>query len=81
MPQRSIQRDSAGIAQVLLLDAEQRIRQQPVDLGPVQNDRWVVTSGLKPGDRIVTEGLQHARPGEKVQIDDSPLPLAQVSGQ
>ncbi|MNL45958.1 Multidrug export protein AcrE precursor [compost metagenome] len=81
MPQRSIQRDSAGIAQVLLLDAEQRISQQPVELGQVQNDRWVVTNGLKPGDRIVTEGLQHARPGEKVQIDDSPLPLAQVSGQ
>jgi membrane fusion protein (multidrug efflux system) len=81
VPQRAIQRDSAGIAKVLLLDAEQRISQQPVELGPVQNDRWVVTSGLKPGDRIVTEGLQHARPGEKVQIDDSPLPLAQVSGQ
>lgn len=81
VPQRAIQRDSAGIAQVLVLDAEQRISQQTVELGQVQNDRWVVTNGLKPGDRIVTEGLQHARPGEKVQIDDSPLPLAQVSGQ
>jgi membrane fusion protein (multidrug efflux system) len=81
VPQRAIQRDSAGIAQVLLLDAQQRISQQPVELGPVQNDRWVVTGGLHPGDRIVIEGLQHARPGEKVQIDDTPLPLAQVSGQ
>ena len=36
---------------------------------------------LKPGDRIVIEGLQHARPGETVQIDDTPLPLAQTSGQ
>lgn len=81
VPQRAIQRDSAGIAQVLLLDAQQRVSQQAVELGPVQNDRWVVTGGLKPGDRIVIEGLQHARPGEKVQIDDTPLPLAQVSGQ
>lgn len=81
VPQRAIQRDSAGIAQVLLLDAQQRISQQPVELGPAQNDRWVVTGGLNPGDRIVIEGLQHARPGEKVQIDDTPLPLAQVSGQ
>ncbi|WLG42355.1 efflux RND transporter periplasmic adaptor subunit [Pseudomonas sp. FP1740] len=81
VPQRAIQRDSAGIAQVLLLDAEQRVGQQPVELGAVQNDRWIVTRGLKPGDRIVTEGLQHARPGEKVQIDNTPLPLAQVSGQ
>lgn len=81
VPQRAIQRDSAGIAQVLLLDAEQRVGQQPVTLGPVQDDRWIVTAGLKPGDRIVVEGLQHARPGDKVQVDNSPLPLAQVTGQ
>jgi multidrug efflux pump subunit AcrB len=81
VPQRAIQRDSAGIAHVLVIDAEQRVGQQPVELGAVQNDRWIVTGGLKPGDRIVTEGLQHARPGEKVQIDDTPLPLAQASGQ
>ena len=62
------------------LDAEQKVSQQPVQLGAAQNDRWVVTHGLKPGDRIVIEGLQHARPGEHVQVDDTPLPLAQVPG-
>jgi membrane fusion protein (multidrug efflux system) len=81
VPQRAVQRDSAGIAQVLLLDDQQRVGLQPVELGAVQNHRWIVTGGLKPGDRIVTEGLQHARPGEKVQVDDTPLPLAQVTGQ
>ncbi|TWC17621.1 MULTISPECIES: efflux RND transporter periplasmic adaptor subunit [unclassified Pseudomonas] len=79
VPQRAIQRDSAGTAQVLLVDAEQQVSLQPVELGSVQDNRWIVTHGLKPGDRIVVEGLQHARPGEKVQIDNSPLPLA--SGQ
>ncbi|MGN7935065.1 efflux RND transporter periplasmic adaptor subunit [Pseudomonas sp. 22447] len=81
VPQQAIQRDSAGVAQVLLLDAQQQVSLQPVELGAVQNDRWIVTHGLKPGDRIVVQGLQHARPGEKVRIDDSPLPLAQVPGQ
>lgn len=81
VPQRAIQRDSAGIAQVLLVDAEQRVVQRPVQLGAAQKDRWIVSEGLKAGDRIVVEGLQHARPGEKVQIDDSPLPLAQTTGQ
>lgn len=79
VPQRAIQRDSAGTAQVLLVDAELQVSLQPVELGGVQDNRWIVTHGLKPGDRIVVEGLQHARPGEKVQIDNSPLPLA--SGQ
>ncbi|CDF94431.1 MULTISPECIES: efflux RND transporter periplasmic adaptor subunit [unclassified Pseudomonas] len=79
VPQRAIQRDSAGTAQVLLVDAEQQVSLQPVELGGVQDNRWIITHGLKPGDRIIVEGLQHARPGEKVRIDSSPLPLA--SGQ
>lgn len=81
VPQRAIQRDSAGIAQVLLVDAENRVVQHPVQLGGVQKDRWIVTEGLKPGDRVIVEGLQHARPGEQVQIDASPLALAQPPGQ
>ncbi|MDO7900268.1 efflux RND transporter periplasmic adaptor subunit [Pseudomonas citrulli] len=81
VPQRAILRDSAGIAQVMLLDAQQTVSLQAVTLGAAQDDRWIVTHGLKPGDRIVVEGLQHARPGEKVRVDDSPLPLAQVHGQ
>lgn len=44
-----------------------------MELGAVIEDRWIVSSGLKAGDRIVVEGLQHARPGEKVEVDDSPL--------
>jgi len=52
-----------------------------VQLGAVQDDRWIVSAGLKPGDRIVVEGLQHARPGEQVEIDSRPLPLAQNPGQ
>ena len=73
VPQRAITRDSAGIPMVLLLDAEQTVSQQPVELGAVVDNRWIVTSGLKPGDRIIVEGVQHARPGEKVEVDDSPL--------
>ncbi|MCU7646219.1 efflux RND transporter periplasmic adaptor subunit [Pseudomonas piscis] len=81
VPQRAIQRDGAGIAQVLLVDAENRVVQHPVHLGGVQQDRWIVTDGLKPGDRIIVEGLQHARPGEQVEIDDAPLAHVQNPGQ
>ncbi len=70
VPQRAITRDSAGIPMVLLLNDEQVVSQQPVELGAVIEDRWIVSSGLKPGDRIVVEGLQHARPGEKVQVEE-----------
>lgn len=76
VPQRAILRDSAGVPLVLLVDAENRIKQQPLQLGGAINDRWIVNDGLKAGDRIVIEGLQHARPGEQVQIDDPTPPLA-----
>ncbi|NMX60432.1 efflux RND transporter periplasmic adaptor subunit [Pseudomonas sp. WS 5111] len=81
VPQRAITRDSAGIPMVLLVDAEQNVSQQPVELGAAVNDRWVVNSGLKAGDRIIVEGLQHARPGEKVEVDASTAPVAQAAGQ
>ena len=81
VPQRAITRDSAGIPMVLLVDAEQNVSQQPVELGAAINDRWVVNSGLKAGDRIIVEGLQHARPGEKVEVDASVAPVAQAAGQ
>jgi membrane fusion protein (multidrug efflux system) len=29
-------------------------------------DRWIIEQGLKPGDRIIVEGLQKARPGTDV---------------
>ena len=81
VPQRAILRDGAGVAQVLLLDAENKVKLQPVQLGGVQNDRWIVNDGLKPGDQIVIEGLQHARPGEQVHVDNPTLPLAHSTDQ
>ncbi|WP_442107575.1 efflux RND transporter periplasmic adaptor subunit [Pseudomonas sp. NUPR-001] len=71
VPQRAILRDSAGQPRVLLVDAEQRIQERSVVLGAVQNDRWIVSQGLAPGDRVVVEGLQHVTPGDQVRVDNA----------
>ncbi|MEE1865211.1 efflux RND transporter periplasmic adaptor subunit [Pseudomonas auratipiscis] len=71
VPQRAILRDSAGNPRVLLVDAQQRISERPVVLSSVQNDRWIVSQGLAPGDRVVVEGLQHVNPGDQVQVDNA----------
>ncbi|MNE84607.1 Multidrug efflux pump subunit AcrA precursor [compost metagenome] len=55
---------------MLLVDAQERISERPVVLGSVQNDRWIVSDGLAPGDRVVVEGVQHVRPGDQVRIDN-----------
>ncbi|WP_095163286.1 efflux RND transporter periplasmic adaptor subunit [Pseudomonas sp. Irchel 3F5] len=84
VPQRAILRDSAGLPKVLLVDGEQRISERSVVLGSVQNDRWIVSEGLTPGDRVVVEGLQHVNPGDQVQVDNAgkdALPIVQSNGQ
>ncbi|MNO24037.1 Multidrug efflux pump subunit AcrA precursor [compost metagenome] len=86
VPQRAILRDSAGLPRVLLVDEQHRISERPVKLGSAQHGRWIVSEGLAPGDRVVVEGLQHARVGEQVHIDNpSPsqatLPIVQTTGQ
>ena len=56
----------------------------PLVLGSVQQDRWIVTEGLAPGDRIVTEGLQHVKVGDQVSVTpatDTAAPIAQTTAQ
>ncbi|CAG8863589.1 Multidrug resistance protein MexA [Pseudomonas fluorescens] len=69
VPQRAILRDSAGMPKVLLVDAQQKVTERPVRLGSVQGDRWIVSEGLAPGERVVIEGLQHIKAGDQVRVD------------
>ena len=44
-----------------------------VELGPIVDGLRVIRSGLAPTDRIVIEGLQRARPGQKVTAEDGKI--------
>ncbi len=68
VPQQAVLRDSAGQPRVLVVDGEQRVVERSVVLGAAQNNRWIVSAGLNPGDRVVTEGLQHIKAGDQVQV-------------
>ncbi|PWB29306.1 efflux transporter periplasmic adaptor subunit [Pseudomonas sp. SDI] len=84
VPQQAVLRDSAGKPRVLLVDAEQTVSERPVVLGAAQQDRWIVSEGLAPGDRVVIEGLQHVKVGDHVQVTPTgkdALPIVQHSGQ
>ena len=55
-----------------------RLTGQLVELGPIVDGLRVVRSGLAATDRIVIDGLQRARPGQKVKPEDGtikPIPL------
>ncbi|MGV6874061.1 efflux RND transporter periplasmic adaptor subunit [Pseudochelatococcus sp. B33] len=48
-----------------------------VSLGPAHDGLRVVNAGLKPGERIIVNGLQHVRPGATVAPE--PVPMAEKS--
>ncbi|MFJ4445448.1 efflux RND transporter periplasmic adaptor subunit [Pseudomonas sp. NPDC089422] len=81
VPQRAILRDSAGVPKVLVVDAQSRISERQVVLGNAQGDRWRVTEGLAPGERVVVEGLQHVKAGDQVQVDPGAQSIVQHTGQ
>ena len=47
-----------------------------IELGPMVDGLRVVRSGLAPTDRIVIDGLQRARPGQKVTAEDGKIEAA-----
>jgi membrane fusion protein (multidrug efflux system) len=66
VPQQAIQRDPTG-ATVMLVGADGKVSVQPVKADTAQGDLWIVSEGLKAGDRVIVEGFQKARPGATVK--------------
>lgn len=66
-PQQGISRDAKGNGTALVVDASGKVEQRKVTTGQAIGDKWLVTSGLKAGDRLIVEGTDKARPGAKVK--------------
>ncbi len=67
IPQASVARDAAGKATVMTVGADSKVAPRPVVIGQSVGGNWLVTAGLKPGDRVIVEGLQKAQPGAPVK--------------
>jgi membrane fusion protein (multidrug efflux system) len=65
VPQRAVT-DTQGSYLVAVVDPNNIIRFTPVKVGERVGSKWVVEDGLKPGQRVVTEGLFKIRPGAPV---------------
>jgi len=62
---------------VLVLDPSNKTEYREVKVGSAQGSLRVVDSGLKPGERIVVNGLQRTRPGETVAPNEVPMAKAE----
>ncbi len=67
VPQQAVSRDPKGNPVALVVDASEKVAQQKVALDRAIGDKWLVTEGLKPGDRLIVEGVQRVRPGSSVK--------------
>jgi len=74
-----VQRGSQGPF-VFVAQADDSVAVRQLKLGPVSGDLVVVTDGLKPGDRVVTEGTDRLRAGSKVDVVTDPTDIAPTPG-
>lgn len=65
IPQRAVQ-ELQGLQSVLAVGADNKVVVHGVVTGARVDDRWIVEQGLKPGDRVIVEGIQKAAPGSVV---------------
>jgi membrane fusion protein (multidrug efflux system) len=68
VPQQGVTRDPKGNPIALIVDAGDKVQQRKLTLDRTIGDQWLVSSGLAPGDRLIVEGLQRARPGAAVKV-------------
>jgi membrane fusion protein (multidrug efflux system) len=65
VPQRAVS-ELQGSYQIAIVDNEDKVTIQTVTVGDRVGNQWIITDGLKPGQRVVAEGVQKVRPGVHV---------------
>jgi membrane fusion protein (multidrug efflux system) len=63
IPQEAILRDAKG-AYALIVGKDGKVVRKDVVTAAQQQDKWIITAGLQPGDQIIVNGLQKAKEGE-----------------
>ena len=70
VPQRAVH-DVQGIQQVAVVKADDTIEVRTVKSDARVGSLWIIADGLKPGERVVVEGGDRVRPGQKVRLASS----------
>jgi membrane fusion protein (multidrug efflux system) len=68
IPQQAVSRDPKGNPVSLIVDGSDKVAQRKIALDRAIGDKWLVSGGLEPGDRLIVEGIQRVRPGTSVKV-------------
>ena len=71
VPQQAVTRDNKGQAIALVVGADNMVEARPLKTARTLGSDWLLDSGLKPGERVIVEGSQRARPGAPVQATEA----------
>ncbi|OYD80318.1 efflux RND transporter periplasmic adaptor subunit [Azospirillum brasilense] len=67
VPQEAVQRGPDGSARVWVVGDDNKVNPRTIKTERAINNAWLVSDGLKAGERIVVEGLQKVKPGGEVK--------------
>jgi membrane fusion protein (multidrug efflux system) len=71
VPQRSVMEGPQGKF-VYVVDEKSMAQARPVEAGPWSGDRWIITSGLQGGERVIVDGVMKIGPGAPVKVAEKP---------
>ncbi|GEB37332.1 MexE family multidrug efflux RND transporter periplasmic adaptor subunit [Gluconacetobacter liquefaciens] len=77
VPQEAVTRNSHGDPTVMVVSADNKVAIRGITTGPAVGSDWIVTAGLKAGERIVVSGLQKIHPGDTVSPTEAAAQPAQ----
>jgi membrane fusion protein (multidrug efflux system) len=79
VPQQGVSRNPKGEPVALIVDQTGTVQQRLLHLGRTIEDKWLVSSGISAGDRVIVEGTLNVRPGATVKA--VPLSSAKSGGE
>jgi membrane fusion protein (multidrug efflux system) len=77
VPQRAVQ-ELQGLYSLAVVGADNKVAFRNVKVGPRDGSLWVIEEGLKPGERVIVEGLQRVRDGLTVSPKAAPATASEV---
>ncbi|AIU87700.1 efflux RND transporter periplasmic adaptor subunit [Pectobacterium odoriferum] len=70
VPQQGVTRDPRGQATAMVVGEGDKVEPRTLKTSKAIGDKWLVTEGLKAGDRVIVTGLQKIRPGAQVKTKE-----------
>ncbi|CDH21918.1 efflux RND transporter periplasmic adaptor subunit [Xenorhabdus bovienii] len=81
VPQQAITRTPRGQATTLIVDKDNKVELRSINAVQAIGNKWLVTEGLKAGDRVIVTGLQKIAPGVTVKPTETDLDAKLTANQ